>query len=66
MRHYVSLLLVVLMIAVSWQCTEKYPMDKDHVGITTTDGCVSCHTDANLLKQVAAPVEHPSENAGEG
>ena len=49
-------------------CTEKYPSDTDENGPVLTQGnCVACHTDQDLLKQVADPVEPPEDgDSGEG
>ena len=58
-------LLVILLALLSWQCTEKYPADNDHAA-AISDGCVACHTNAELLKKVAAPLPPPSGEAGEG
>ena len=49
-------------------CTEKYPIDSGHTGpVLSQGGCVACHTDQELLKQVADPLPPPSNgDSGEG
>lgn len=67
MKHtqiLVSILLVALALF-SWQCTEKYPADADHVA-ALSDGCVACHLDADLLKKVATPLPEVEGESGEG
>ena len=56
---------ILLLVLFSWQCTEKYPADSKHV-TAVVDGCVECHTDAELLKEVATPLPPPDGEAGEG
>jgi cytochrome c553 len=61
----ISILLLILLALLSWQCTEKYPADSDHAA-AISDGCVACHTNESLLKEVAEPLPHVDGEAGEG
>lgn len=68
MKHskiIITTLLVVLLALFSWQCTEKYPADANHAA-AISDGCVACHTNADLLKEVATPLPEVDGEAGEG
>ena len=49
-------------------CTEKYPVDVGDSGpLLGQGGCIACHTDQDLLKQVADPLEPPANgDSGEG
>ncbi len=58
-------LLILVLVLFSWQCTEKYPASGGSV-ISSADGCVACHTNADLLKEVATPLPPPGGDAGEG
>ncbi len=64
-RQPLLLVLLAVIILLSWQCTEKYPADARHVA-AVSDGCVSCHTDADVLKKVATPLPDVDGEAGEG
>ena len=59
-----SLLVVAALVL---HCTEKYPPAPagEAPQLAAESGCVNCHLDKELLKQVADPVEHPTES-GEG
>lgn len=68
MKHskiIISTLLLVLLALFSWQCTEKYPADDDHAA-AISDGCVACHINESLLKEVADPLPHVEGESGEG
>ena len=62
---YLPLVLCIFVVVFSWQCTEKYPANDTKI-VADAGGCVGCHTDANLLKQVATPLPPVSGEAGEG
>ena len=65
-RKFVTLaLLLLLLVVFTWQCTEKYPADSKQAAVVV-DGCVQCHTDAELLKKIATPLPPPDGEAGEG
>ncbi len=61
----ISILLLIMLVAFSWQCSKKYPADANHRA-AVSDGCVACHLDVDLLKQVAEPLPHVEGEAGEG
>jgi hypothetical protein len=46
-------------------CAEKSPQSPAKFNLSQANGCVSCHTDANLLKSLATPLPHVTET-GEG
>ena len=64
----ISLILFVTLIFLLSSCTEKYPEPGDLIGQQDTgSGCVNCHTNADLLKQVATPLPPPPDGgSGEG
>lgn len=64
-RIIFPILLIVLLGIFSWQCTEKYPADANQTA-AISDGCVACHTNADLLKEVATPLADVGGEAGEG
>ena len=48
-------------------CTEKYPVGgEDNLGKIASDGCTGCHSDQELLKQVADPLPATNGDSGEG
>ena len=65
LNYYLPLVLCLFVIVFSWQCTEKYPANDTKI-VAESDGCIDCHTDAELLKQVAAPLPETEGDAGEG
>ena len=62
---YLPLVLCLFVVVFSWQCTEKYPAHDTNI-VADADGCVGCHTNADLLKKVATPLPPASSEAGEG
>ena len=62
---------IVLFSIMMMGCDDQWPPDDNSTTTTTvepqedTNACVSCHTDKDLLKEVADPVEY-SEGTGEG
>lgn len=64
-KKIISVVLLFVLVAMSWQCTKKYPADVDHIA-AVSDGCVACHLDEDLLKKVAAPLPPVEGEAGEG
>jgi len=46
-------------------CTEKSPQSPAKFNLSKADGCVSCHTNADLLKSLATPLP-PVTESGEG
>jgi len=65
LSFYVLLAFCLVLIAFSWQCTEKYPANDTHI-VAAANGCVNCHTNADLLKKVATPLPATNGDAGEG
>ncbi|MBA7686854.1 hypothetical protein ES703_95313 [subsurface metagenome] len=63
----VVVILIVLIIGGA-RCAEKEPAVTPEEGEEIVSSCVSCHSDKDLLKEVAAPeVEEKSEaTSGEG
>ncbi len=57
--HRVLFIALILLLA---SCDEYGLLQNATEG---TDQCVSCHTDKDLLKEIADPIEH-SEGSGEG
>ena len=49
-------------------CTEKYPNKTEggDVPVLAQGSCVECHTDKELLKELATPIPPPSGESGEG
>lgn len=61
---YIALIVILLFLLAS--CTEKYPEPGDLVGQQDGSGCINCHTNADLLKEVAIPLPPPTGSTGEG
>ncbi|MBN2413994.1 hypothetical protein JXQ31_20130, partial [candidate division KSB1 bacterium] len=61
-----ALLPLMITIFLFNSCTEKYPGSVDANKMTTKNGCVSCHLNADKLKQLATPLPPPDGEAGEG
>ena len=62
----VSTIVLLLLVLVLVQCTDKYPEAHKELNLANKDGCVNCHLNANLLKKVATPLPPKEGNAGEG
>lgn len=56
---FASLLLITF-------CTEKHPQRGQQFDFAEGNGCIACHTNADLLKQVAKPLPPMPGEAGEG
>jgi len=62
---------IILLYLMMTGCDDQWPPDDNSTTTTTvepqeeTNACVSCHTDKELLKEVADPIEY-SEDTGEG
>ena len=68
-NHLTTLALLALCaftILIGNTCTEKYPPSHEKLSAESGDGCLFCHLDSELLKKVAAPVQEPGGDAGEG
>jgi hypothetical protein len=64
-----SLLLVCIVFIIVIQltgCTDKYKPTANEFASLKTSSCTHCHLDAELLKEVADPIEHGGGEAGEG
>jgi len=59
-----ALLLIVLFFISS--CTDKYETPNENIAQNDGSGCVACHTDKDLLKEVADPLPEPPGGGGEG
>ena len=59
-----ALLLIVLFFISS--CTDKYEVPNENIAQSSESGCVDCHTDKDLLKEVADPIPPPPGGGGEG
>ena len=59
-----ALLLIVLFFISS--CTDKYEAPSENIAQNDGSGCVACHTDKDLLKEVADPLPEPPGGGGEG
>lgn len=67
--RFKQLLLIALaaaLLIIGTQCTDKYPAKEHNSQWADNNGCVSCHTNADLLKQVAEPLPAVNGEAGEG
>jgi hypothetical protein len=63
---YSGLMLIAALLLVGARCTDKYPAQGHDSQLAAGNSCVSCHTNADLLKKVAVPLPPPSVEAGEG
>ena len=63
----VALMLVLVTLA-AISCAEKEPAVTPEEGEKIVSSCVSCHSDKDLLKEVASPEEevHSEATSGEG
>ncbi len=52
-------------VLLSIHCADKYPAQETDI-IASAEGCVACHTNADLLKEVATPLPPVNGEAGEG
>lgn len=59
-----ALLLIVLFFISS--CTDKYETPNENIALSDGSGCVACHTDKDLLEEVADPLPEPPSGGGEG
>ncbi len=60
--------ILVLMTLGTIGCAEEEPAVTPEEGVETVSSCVSCHSDEDLLKEVATPEEGETseETTGEG
>lgn len=65
-RQLIIYALLFYALLFCWQCSKKYPADFKESGMAVNNGCVACHTDADLLKKVATPLPPVDGDAGEG
>ncbi len=65
-----KLLLVIAILVVATclfqQCTKKNPQEPRRFNSSQADGCLSCHMNAQLLKEVATPLPPANTESGEG
>jgi hypothetical protein len=67
MKKNQYVLIVLMIFFMVWGCTEKYPGPTEDSTLSLTGGsCVTCHTDQELLKEVADPLPPPDDDSGEG
>ncbi|MCI0512577.1 hypothetical protein L0128_05140 [candidate division KSB1 bacterium] len=59
-------LFLVALVLLFQSCTDKYPPMPGEVPTGSRSGCVDCHTNKDLLKQVATPISHENGETGEG
>ena len=62
----ISFVLLMLVLFIISSCTDKYDPPNDTMSLAKGSGCVDCHTDKDLLKEVADPLPPPSGGGGEG
>ncbi len=65
LSFFMTMVLCLFLLLFPWQCTKKYPTGGSSY-VSSANSCVTCHTNADLLKKVAAPLPPPAEDAGEG
>lgn len=68
MRKLSFIVLILMLLGILLiSCTEKYPVVNDgQLAKVTGSSCVDCHTDKDLLKQVATPLPPDTGSSGEG
>jgi hypothetical protein len=62
----VSFIFIVFVLFFISSCTDKYEAPSENIAQTGESGCVDCHMDVDLLKEVADPLPPPSGGGGEG
>ncbi len=65
-RFLAYLFTALLICLAAIQCTKKYPAEQKTVQMASSDGCIGCHTNSALLKEVADPLPDVEGDAGEG
>ena len=65
-QTFAVLLICILSFFLLQSCTEKYEPTAIVDAEQGESGCVYCHLNKDLLKQVADPVDHETGEAGEG
>ena len=68
MKKILFFVISSLVLLVYSGCTEKYP-NRTEGGdgpVLAEGGCVECHTDKDMLKELATPLPPPSGESGEG
>jgi nitrate/TMAO reductase-like tetraheme cytochrome c subunit len=67
-RLVLIVVLILVMIGLAAGCAEKEPAVTPEEGVEVVSSCVSCHSDKDLLKEVASPEleEKSEETSGEG
>jgi len=60
------IILIVLVTTAAIGCAEKEPTVTPEEGEAVVSSCVSCHSDKDLLKEVASPEEEEVSEATSG
>jgi hypothetical protein len=63
---YAGFILSIIVLFFISACTDKYEAPSENIAKASSSGCVACHTDEDLLKEVADPLPPPSGGGGEG
>jgi len=66
MKRIIVFFAAIIIILSVYNCKEKYEESTETFASLSQSGCVSCHTDRDLLKEVADPIEDGGEEGGEG
>ncbi len=68
MKKIIFFIMSSLILLLYVGCTEKYPnkIEGGDVPVLAQGSCVECHTDKELLKELATPIPPPSGDSGEG
>lgn len=65
-KLYFICIVIVMLVFILSQCTEKYPGATETSNLTAKDGCINCHMDQDKLQKVADPLPTGGGEAGEG
>jgi len=66
MKKFTIFIFAVLMFSFLYNCKEKYAEPSETFASLSQSGCISCHMDRDLLKEVADPLPDTGEGGGEG
>ena len=64
--HKVTLAILFIFILILLGCMEKYPPQSPSMAVVATSGCIDCHTNQDLLKQIATHLPPDTGSSGEG
>jgi hypothetical protein len=65
-KFLIAITLLIVCTSLFQQCNKKNPQEPRRFNSNQSDGCLACHMNATLLKEVATPLPPNNTESGEG